>query len=76
MDRVALLHLEATQPVVLEGPAAKIWAFIDGTSSEDDIAEQLATHYGQPKALLAAQLGDFLTSLAQQRFIEPVLQTK
>lgn len=73
---MALLHLEADQPVVLEGPAAKIWTLIDGTRSENDIAELLVTNYGEPKDVIYSQLAGFLKSLAHQKFIEPVLQTR
>ncbi len=40
-NRVALLHLDATQPVVLEGTAATIWDLIDGDRSEQDILAEL-----------------------------------
>lgn len=75
-DRVALLHLDSAQPVVLEGPAADIWALIDGAGSETAIIEQLARHYGETAAVIAEQTAEFLVSLANQKLIEPVLPIK
>ncbi|MEE2522138.1 PqqD family protein [Pseudarthrobacter sp. J75] len=72
VDRVALLHLDADQPVVLEGPAARIWGLIDGVSSEGKILEELAEYYGEPISTIAAQTADFLNSLAEQQLIESV----
>lgn len=71
--RVALLHLNAEKPVVLEGPAAIIWSLIDGTGSEHQIIEELAAVYGEPVAAISEHTAAFLDSLASQEFIVPVL---
>lgn len=76
IDRVALLHLDAAQAVVLEGPAARIWTLIDGAASADEILGQLVTYYGEPATTITEQTAVFLDSLANQKLIEPVVQTK
>ncbi|MEE2567918.1 PqqD family protein [Pseudarthrobacter sp. J64] len=73
-ERAALLHLDAQQPVVLEGPAARIWGLIDGMSSEGEIVEQLAAHYREPVETIAGQTASFLDSLADQKLVECVAE--
>ena len=68
--RVALLHLDATQPVVLEGPAAAIWDLIDGQRSEQDIFAELVATFEDPSGLMQFQVESFLASLEAQRLIE------
>lgn len=68
--RVALLHLDATQPVVLEGPAAVIWDLIDGQRSEQDIFAQLEATFEDQSGQMQAQVEGFLASLEAQRLIE------
>ena len=68
--RVALLHLDATQPVVLEGPAAAIWDLIDGQRSEQDIFAELVATFEDPSGLMQSQVESFLASLEAQRLIE------
>ncbi|MGN7147486.1 PqqD family protein [Arthrobacter sp. SAFR-179] len=68
--RVALLHLDATQPVVLEGPAAVIWDLIDGQRSEQDILAELEATFEDQSGQMQAQVEDFLASLEAQRLIE------
>lgn len=74
-DRVALLHLDADQPVVLEGPAARIWSAIDGFENEEKILEQLAAYYGEGVDVIAAHTSAFLDTLAGQGFVELVQPT-
>lgn len=69
--RVALLHLDATQPVVLEGPAAVIWDLIDGQRSEQDIFAELEATFEDQSGQMQAQVEGFLASLEAQRLIEP-----
>lgn len=71
-DRVALLHLGADQPVVLEGPAARIWFFLDGKTAQAVILEQLALYYGESVDVIAAHTSAFLDSLADQSLVELV----
>lgn len=68
--RVALLHLDATQPVVLEGPAAVIWDLIDGQRSEQDIFSELEATFEDQSGQMQAQVEAFLASLEAQRLIE------
>ncbi|WP_235509841.1 PqqD family protein [Arthrobacter sp. Soil761] len=69
-ERVALLHLDATCPVVLEGPAAVIWDLIDGERSEQDIFAELEATFEDHSGQMQAQVEDFLASLEAQRLIE------
>ncbi|WP_235012987.1 PqqD family protein [Arthrobacter sp. SLBN-100] len=68
--RVALLHLDATQPVVLEGTAASIWNLIDGQRSEHSILAELEATFEDRSGQMQAQLEDFLASLEARRLIE------
>ncbi|VXC54708.1 Pyrroloquinoline quinone biosynthesis protein PqqD [Arthrobacter sp. 8AJ] len=68
--RVALLHLDATQPVVLEGPAAVIWDLIDGQRSEQDIFAEIEATFEDQSGKMQAQVEDFLASLEAQHLIE------
>ena len=68
--RVALLHLDATQPVVLEGPAAVIWDLIDGQRSEQDIFAELEATFADQSGQMQTQVKGFLASLEEQRLIE------
>ena len=68
--RVALLHLDATQPVVLEGPAAAIWDLIDGQRSEKSILAELEATFEDQAGHMQAQVESFLAGLEAQRLIE------
>lgn len=69
--RVALLHLDETQPVVLEGPAAAIWDLIDGQRSEQAILAELEATFEDMLGEMQAQAELFLASLVARRLIEP-----
>ena len=69
--RVALLHLNDTQPVVLEGPAAAIWDLIDGQRSEQDILAELEATFEDVLGEMQVQAERFLASLEARRLIEP-----
>ena len=69
-NRVALLHLDATQPVVLEGTAATIWALIDGRRDQSDVIAELEAAFEDAAGELAPQVEAFLASLEAQRLIE------
>lgn len=71
LGRVALLHLDENQPVVLEGPAAVIWELIDGHRSEQDIFSELEETFEDELGQMQAQAGLFLASLEARRLIEP-----
>ncbi|RDV09483.1 PqqD family protein [Arthrobacter sp. RT-1] len=70
--RVALLHLDATQPVILEGPAAVIWDLIDGYRTERDIYAELEASFDDEPGQMRVQTEQFLASLKAQRLIEAV----
>ncbi|MET3721631.1 PqqD family protein [Arthrobacter sp. UYEF21] len=70
-NRVALLHLDATQPVVLEGTAATIWDLIDGERTEQSIVAELQTSFEDAAGQMQSQVEAFLASLAAQQLIEP-----
>lgn len=70
--RVALLHLDATQPVVLEGPAAVIWDLIDGQRTQQDILAELEVTFEDQSGQMQGQVEGFLASLEAQRLIEAV----
>lgn len=69
-QRVALLHLDATQPVVLEGTAATIWELIDGRRDQAAVIAELEATFEDAAGQLAQQVEDFLASLEAQRLIE------
>ncbi|TQJ59901.1 pyrroloquinoline quinone biosynthesis protein D [Arthrobacter sp. SLBN-83] len=69
-SRVALLHLDATQPVVLEGTAAVIWDLIDGQRSEQEIFSELEATFEDQSGQMHAQVEGFLAGLQEQRLIE------
>jgi pyrroloquinoline quinone biosynthesis protein D len=69
--RVALLHLDANQPVVLEGTAATIWDLIDGQRTEQSIVAELQTSFEDQAGQMHAQVEAFLAGLAAQHLIEP-----
>lgn len=69
--RVALLHLDAAQPVVLEGTAATIWDLIDGQRDQEDVISELEETFQAAAGQLALQVEAFLASLAAQQLIEP-----
>jgi pyrroloquinoline quinone biosynthesis protein D len=69
-DRVALLHLDAAQPVLLAGPAAAIWQLLDGCRDEADVIAELQAEYADTAGRLARQVEDFLAGLEAQRLIE------
>ncbi|MET4147136.1 PqqD family protein [Arthrobacter sp. UYCo732] len=69
-NRVALLHLDATQPVVLEGTAATIWDLIDGTRNEQAILAELEFSFEDTSDQMHAQVASFLANLQDQRLIE------
>ena len=68
--RVALLHLDATQPVVLEGTAAAIWDLVDGQRTEQDIFADLEATFEDHSGQMQSQMEDFLASLEAQCLIE------
>lgn len=69
-NRVALLHLDAIQPVVLEGPAATIWDLIDGTRTEQAILAELECSFEDASDQMHAQVASFLANLHDQQLIE------
>lgn len=68
-ERFAILHLDATQPVVLTGTAAAIWSALDECNSLDAISSKLSADYGIEKGLVEAQIKMFLDQLATQELI-------
>ncbi|MFF1382190.1 PqqD family protein [Arthrobacter sp. NPDC058288] len=68
--RVALLHLDATQPVVLDGTAAVIWELLDGRRDQSDVIAELEAAFEDAAGELAPQVEAFLASLEAQRLIE------
>ncbi|WP_458781212.1 PqqD family protein [Arthrobacter sp. D3-16] len=70
MCRVALLHLDANQPVVLEGTAATIWELIDGQRTEQSILAELEATFEDQSGQMQSQVEQFLASLEAQRLIE------
>ena len=69
-SRVALLHLDATQPVVLDGTAAAIWELIDGRRDQADLIAVLEAAFEDEAGQLAHQVEAFLASLEAQNLIE------
>lgn len=70
VGRVALLHLDATQPVVLAGPAAAVWQLIDGHRDQADVVAELEAAFEDTAGQLAHQVEGFLASLAAHHLIE------
>ena len=68
--RVALLHLDADQPVVLEGTAATIWMMIDGQRSEDQIVNEIQRDFPDSGPEVREHVIGFLRSLEGQRLVE------
>ncbi|MDQ0078453.1 pyrroloquinoline quinone biosynthesis peptide chaperone PqqD [Arthrobacter oryzae] len=73
--RVALLHLDATQPVVLDGTAAAIWELIDGRRDHAEVIAELEAAFEDAAGQLAHQVEAFLASLEAQRLIEAAHKT-
>jgi pyrroloquinoline quinone biosynthesis protein D len=73
---VALLHLDATRPVVLGGTAAAIWDLIDGRREQAEVIAELEASFEDAAGCLAVQVEAFLISLEAQRLIEPIGTTK
>lgn len=69
-SRVALLHLDANQPVVLEGTAATIWDLIDGRRTQESIVADLEATFEDQSGQMQSQVEHFLASLEAQRLIE------
>ncbi len=74
-SRVALLHLDAARPVVLEGTAAAIWDLIDGRRAQAGVIAELEASFEDAAGRLGAQVESFLISLEAQRLIEPARTT-
>lgn len=70
-NRVALLHLDANQPVVLEGTAAAIWELIDGQRTEQEMLTELQAIFDDESGQMESHLGVFLAHLQKQQMIEP-----
>jgi pyrroloquinoline quinone biosynthesis protein D len=68
--RVALLHLDAPQPVILTGPAEAIWQLIDGRRDEAEVIAELQAQFQDTAGQLAGQVETFLANLEAQRLIE------
>lgn len=75
-DRVALLQLDAQQPVVLVGTAAAVWILIDGHRTQTAILAELGGIYNDVDGQMHAQLSSFFASLAGQNLIEPAVVGK
>jgi hypothetical protein len=73
--RVALLHLDATQPVVLNGTAAVIWELLDGQRDQAEVISQLEATYEDSSGELVQQVESFLSSLEARQLIETVATT-
>ncbi|WP_461187583.1 PqqD family protein [Arthrobacter sp. Z4-13] len=73
--RVALLHLDATQPVVLEGTAAKIWDLIDGQRTVQSILNELESSFEDQVGRMQVQVEGFLAGLEAQHLIESASHT-
>ena len=69
-SRFALLHLEASQPVVLEGTAAVIWDLIDGQRSEQEIFSELEATFEDQSGQMKNNVDVFLASLEARHLIE------
>lgn len=69
-NRVALLHLDSTQPVVLEDTAATIWDLIDGQRTERAILAELEASFQDQSGQMRAQVESFLATLEAQNLIE------
>ena len=65
--RVVALNLDhlADPPVVLADTAAEIWRAIDGERSEDEIATEVARHFGIGADAIRADVHAFLAQLAE-----------
>ncbi|MFC9770261.1 MULTISPECIES: PqqD family protein [unclassified Pseudarthrobacter] len=70
-SRVALLHLEGDQPVVLEGSAAVIWNSIDGAATVEEIVEGTAALYRTNADDVRQSVREFLQDLSANGFIKP-----
>ena len=66
-NRVVALNLDhlADPPVVLADTAAEIWRAIDGKRNEDEIAAEVARHFGIGPDSIRADVHAFLAQLAE-----------
>lgn len=74
IGRVAVLHLDAAQPMVLAGPAAAIWELLDGRRDQTDVITELETAFADTAGQLAHQVEGFLANLEAQHLIEAAHQ--
>ncbi|MGO4186372.1 PqqD family protein [Pseudarthrobacter sp. TAF60_1] len=74
-NRLAVLHLDANQPVVLEGTAVTIWDLIDGERTEQALLAELECCFEDQTAQMQSQIEAFLANLAAQHLIEPAHAT-
>ncbi|MDR6414908.1 PqqD family protein [Pseudarthrobacter sulfonivorans] len=74
-NRVALLHLDAIQPVILEGTAAAIWGLIDGQRTEQTILAELGACFEDKRGQMHGQVTGFLANLKDQQLIEAACVT-
>jgi hypothetical protein len=66
-ERVVVLDLDHLDrpPYVFEGPAAQIWACVDGERSESEIVEDLAHAFEAPEDVVAHDVRQFVDQLRE-----------
>lgn len=70
LQTVALLHLEAGKPKVLNGTAATIWCLMDGQRSQDDISAILVEEFDDAEGMIPGQVEAFFKALAEESLVE------
>lgn len=70
-DRFAILHLDASQPVVLTGTGASIWEALDQADSVSTVSALLSDLYEVEPAIIRSQVYEFFGQLAAQSLIIP-----
>lgn len=69
-QKVALLHLEAGTPRVLDGTAATIWCLMDGQRCQDDISAVLVEEFDDGDGTIPSQVRTFFEALADESLVE------
>ncbi|QCX26749.1 PqqD family protein [Nocardioides jishulii] len=72
--RVVLLDLDdaAHPPRILTGPAAEIWAAVDGRRSLADVTQEVAEAFGAPVDEVADDVSAFVATLLREGLLQEV----
>ncbi|MCB5293371.1 PqqD family protein [Arthrobacter sp. SO3] len=67
--RVAVLHLDQDVPVILVGTAASVWNRLDGTRTETELIEELASEYATEASAIHGDVMGLIRDLSSSGMI-------